>query len=232
MLIGLGDGGRGRGRGKDCGGDYCASVATREKRRAKALRQLEAAHAAGALGGLGELGDVASDTWPSTGAVNTETASLATSVAQLGRDIFDAFARDSYPVDDPAVGALQNAWNAFLADFNQWQAAGWFWNPSRRDELIVYRARFNALLAQWRAVPSVVTVAAPVAGAEPAKGGLAEAADRVETIVKWGALLVGGVVAFKVAGDLGLFSQVGRLLKGSSAGGGGGASRRWGSARL
>ena len=230
MLIGLGDGGRARGKKgcKGCGG----AAGEREKRRATALRQLEAAHAGGALAGLGELGDVASDTWPSTGAINTETASLATSVAQLGRDIFDGFGRDSYPVDDPGVGALQNAWNAFLADFNQWQASAYFWNPSRRDELISYRARFNALLAQWRAVPSVVTVAAPVAGAEPAKGGLAEAVDHVEAIVKWGALIVGGAMALKVASDLGVFAKLGGLIKGGRSSAGGGASRRYGSARL
>ena len=208
----------------------CCHVA-RAKRRRRALAQLTRAHMAGALGGLAGLGDVASDTWPSTGAINTETASLATSVAQLGKDIFDGFGRDSYPIDDPGVHALQNAWNAFLADFNQWQASGYFWNPSRRDELVGYRARFNALLAQWRAVPSVVTVAAPVAGAEPAKGGLAEAVDHVEAIVKWGALLVGGAMALKVASDLGVFAKLGGLIKGRSSSAGG-ASRRYGSARL
>ena len=144
-----------------------------------------------------------------------------------------AFSNDfEAAIDDPGVQALQNAWNAFLADFRQWQAAGWFWNPSRRDELIGYRARFNALLAQWRSVPAVVTAAVAVAGAEPAKGGLAEAVDHVETIVKWGALIVGGAMAIKVASDLGVFSKLGGMLKGRSSSAGGGGVRRYGSARL
>jgi hypothetical protein len=129
------------------------------------------------------LGDVAEDTWPSTGAIDTETASLATSVAQLGRDIFDGFGRDAYPIDDAGVQALQNAWNAFLADFNQWKDAAWFWNPSRRDELVSYRAKFNALLAQWQSVPQVITVAKPVAGAAPAKSSLDKAADIAGSLV-------------------------------------------------
>jgi hypothetical protein len=198
------------------------------RRRARALADLGRAHRSGALAAAA-LGDVAADTWPSTGAINTETASLATSVAQLGKDIFAGFGRDSYPVDDPGVGSLQNAWNAFLADFNQWRDAGWFWNPSRRDELIGYRARFNALLAQWRVVPSVVTVAAPVAGDAPEKNPIEKAVDKAVDIAKWAALLVGAVAAWKVASDLGVVAKVGNLL-----GGGGAASepgRRYGSAK-
>jgi hypothetical protein len=131
------------------------------------------------------MGDVAADTWPSTGAIDTETASLATSIDQLGRDIFDAFGRDSYNVDDPAVGSLQNAWNAYLADFAQWQTSAYFWNPSRRDELVSYRARFNALLAQWKGLAGagVITAAAPVAGATLPKSPLDKAADLAGSLV-------------------------------------------------
>jgi len=147
------------------------------------------------------LGDVADDTWPSTGAINTETASLATSVAQLGRDIFDGFGRDDTSwVDDPAVDALRNAWNAFLADFGQWKDSAYFWNPSRRDELVSYRARFNDLLAQWRSVPAVVTAAKPVAGAAPAKSPLDKAADVAGSlvwIVSIGAALWVGTTVYK-----------------------------------
>lgn len=152
------------------------------------------------LRGQPAMGDVVDDTWPSTGAIDTETASLAVSVAQLGRDIFDGFGRDAYPVDDPGVGALQNAWNAFLADFNQWKDAAWFWNPSRRDELVTYRARFNDLLAQWRGVPTVITAAKPVAGAAPAKSPLDKAADVASSLV-WivgiGAALWVGTTVYK-----------------------------------
>lgn len=146
------------------------------------------------------LSGVEDDTWPSTGAIDTETASLATSVAQLGRDIFDGFGRDAYPIGDAGVQALQNAWNAFLADFDQWKDAAWFWNPSRRNELVSYRARFNDLLAQWRSVPEVVTAAKPVAGAAPAKSPLDKAADVAGSLV-WivgiGAALWVGTTVYK-----------------------------------
>jgi hypothetical protein len=152
------------------------------------------------LRGAPAMGNVADDSWPSTGAINTETASLATSVAQLGRDIFDGFGRDAYPIDDPAVQALQNAWNAFLADFSQWRDSAWFWNPSRRDELISYRARFNELLSQWRGVPDVITAAKPVEGAAPAKSALDKAADVAGSLV-WivgiGAALWVGTTVYK-----------------------------------
>jgi hypothetical protein len=108
------------------------------------------------------MGDVATDTWPSTGAIDTETQSLALSISQLGTDIFNSNTPDS-----DAYTTLQNAWNTFVADFTQWQNAAWFWNPSRRDELVSYRARYNALLAQWQSLPGVVTAATPVANATP-----------------------------------------------------------------
>jgi hypothetical protein len=148
------------------------------------------------------MGDVASDTWPSTGAIDTETASLATSVAELGRDIFDAFGRGSYDVEDQNVQALQNSWNAFLADFNQWQASGYFWNPSRRDELVSYRARFNRELAQWKGLGAagVTTAAAAVAGAVLPQSPLDKAADIAGSLV-WilgiGAALWVGTTVYK-----------------------------------
>ena len=142
------------------------------------------------------LGDVSTDTWPSTGAIETETASLEISVQQLGRDIFNdstvSAASDDYQ-------ALQNAWNSFVADFDQWRDAAWFWNPSRRDELIGYRARFNALLAQWRGL-GVVTAAAPVVGDKPATSPLDQVLgilDKVVLVVGIGAAVWAASTIYK-----------------------------------
>lgn len=131
------------------------------------------------LASMRGFGDVATDTWPTTGAIDTETESLGLSISQLATDIFNS---DNTP-DGDAYFTLQNAWNTFVADFTQWKNAAWFWNPSRRDELVAYRARYNALLKQWQALPGVQTAAAPVANAtlpkSPLDTGLAIAGDLV-----------------------------------------------------
>lgn len=142
--------------------------------------------------GMNGFGDVAGETWPTTGEINTETASLALSISSLGRDIFNSETPDS-----PDYFALENGWNTFVADFGQWKDAGWFWNPGRRDELVAFRARFNALLDKWKALGNgaVITVAGPVAGATAPPSTLDKAADIARSLV-WvvgigGALWVG-----------------------------------------
>ena len=109
------------------------------------------------------LGAVETALWPSTGDIDTETASLATSVQELAQDIFNA----NVPADD-TWATFQNAWNAFIADFNQWKDAGWFWNLTRRDQLLSYRTRFNTLLDKAKSM-GVGTLAAPQAdsGTDP-----------------------------------------------------------------
>lgn len=138
------------------------------------------------------FGDIAGETWPTTGEINTETASLALTVSSLGRDIFNSETPNS-----PEYYTLQNAWNTFVADFGQWKDAGWFWNPGRRDELVAYRARFNHLLDLWKGLGNgaVLTVADPVAGDTLPPSPLDKAADIARSLV-WvlgigGALWVG-----------------------------------------
>jgi hypothetical protein len=110
------------------------------------------------------LGAVESSLWPTTGDIDTETASLAASVHQLAGDIFDA-----QPLPDTAdYQVFQNAWNAFIADFTQWKDAAWFWNLTRRDQLLGYRTRFNELLDKAKAL-GTSTLASPQAdsGTDP-----------------------------------------------------------------
>lgn len=130
------------------------------------------------------LGAVENDTWPSTGALETETESLRLSVMQLARSIFDAVA---VPSDD-----WQNAWNTFVADFNQWRDSGYFWNPTRRDELLEYRKRFNALLAQFQniGIGSAVTTT----NATPTQVSPLQQASALITKVGW--VLAIGAVAY------------------------------------
>lgn len=131
------------------------------------------------------LAGVENDVWPSTGALDVETNSLDLSIQQLAHDNFDQgmLGWDS---------VLQNAWNTFIADWNQWKSAGWFWNPSRRDELLSYRKRFNDLLAQIQA-RGTSTQTQPVAavGVTPF--------DQVSSMLTKTAWIVGGVAAIWAA---------------------------------
>jgi heme oxygenase len=94
------------------------------------------------------MGAVEGSLWPTTGDINNESQSLAASIQQVGRDIFNS----SVSGDSDAYATFQNSWNTFVQDFDAWKDASWFWNPTRRDELIEYRGRYNALLSQMRAL--------------------------------------------------------------------------------
>jgi hypothetical protein len=116
----------------------------------------------GGYSGAG-MGAVENSFWPTTGDVDSETNSLEQSVAQLGRDVFTAFgASDTLSGDNPDFLAFSSAWNAFYEDFEAWRTAGWFWNPTRRDQLLEYRTRYNALLLEAKRL-GVGTLAAPLA---------------------------------------------------------------------
>jgi hypothetical protein len=104
------------------------------------------------------MGAVESALWPTTGDLDTETASLSLQIEQLGRDIFNAFGGlDTSGAD---WDQFSSGWRTFLDDFRQWRDAGWFWNPTRRDQLLGYRTTFNAMLAQAKRL-GVGTLAAP-----------------------------------------------------------------------
>ncbi len=126
-----------------------------------------------------QLNGVESSTWPTTGDIDTETNSLTLSVVALGHDP---------SVSSPLVGdAWLAAWNLFVDDFNQWKDAAWFWNPTRRDQLISYRARFNDLLSQLQNISGEASPIAPVQGSrkEP------DSIDKLVDAAKFIGVLVG-----------------------------------------
>jgi hypothetical protein len=147
---------------------------------------------------LGDLGAVESMVWPTTGDINTETASLANSVSLLGSD----YAASSLTTVDDSVALWQRSWNSFVTDFLQWQASPYFWNPSRRNQLVDYRKRFNDLLAAYHNLGGN-TLIAPLPGDALQPDSL----DKIMTAVKWGGVLLiaGGVV--KLASDAGIFKR-------------------------
>src|SRR5882672_9556011 len=101
--------------------------------------------------GFSGFSGVEDSIWPSTGSLDTETASLDATVKELGTDIFN----DTVSASNENYQTFLNAWNTFVADFNQWLKAAWFWNPTRRDELVDYRKRFNSLLTRYHAFDSL-----------------------------------------------------------------------------
>jgi hypothetical protein len=142
------------------------------------------------VSGRAGFGAVENSLWPTTGDIDTETASLATQVHQLAQDIFNA----NVPADD-TWSVFQNAWNAFIADFNQWKDAAWFWNLTRRDQLLNYRTKFNALLDKAKSM-GIGTMASPQAdtGSDP----VSKLLGTLTTVAIVVGAAVGGYYAFQI----------------------------------
>lgn len=112
------------------------------------------------------LGAIENSLWPSTGDIDTETKGLDSQITELGRDVFNWF--PNADTSTPQVDQFSSGWNAFLDDWRNWRDAAWFWNLTRRDQLLGYRSRFNQLLAAAKSL-SVGTLATPQAdtGTDP-----------------------------------------------------------------
>lgn len=156
------------------------------------------------IGGLDEGDDglqgVEASIWPTTGNIDDETNSLAITISTLGHD----YAASSLSTSNPTVDTWQRGWNGFVTDFLAWKSSSYFWNPTRRDELVGYRARFNALLAAYQGLGGP-TFQAAVEGAAAAPDSL----DKIMTAAKWGVLALGIGLAYKVTADLGLLKRIG-----------------------
>ncbi len=137
------------------------------------------------------MGAVEGALWPTTGDIDVETDSLATAIAQLGHDI-----GNSQTPNSDAYFVFQNAWNSFVADFGNWKDAAWFWNPTRRDQLLDYRSRFNQLLEQARTLN--VATAAAMQKAQPEPDTLDKLLAAVNKIVIVGALVGTGFIVWKI----------------------------------
>jgi hypothetical protein len=132
-----------------------------------------------------------------------------------------------------SVGQQVDEWIGRWRTFHSsWYLVG----RSRVASILAFEAEWNRLkdqVAGYGASSAVqsatVTVDGRTVRADEIPPG-SSTLERIESLAKWGALLVGGVVAYKVASDLGVVAKIGGLLKGPSSSRG--ASRRWGSAKL
>lgn len=143
------------------------------------------------FGTTAAMGAVEGALWPSTGDIDRETESLAIAIRQLGHDIGNSVTPNS-----DAYFAFERGWNAFVADFGQWKDGGWYWNPTRRDQLLEYRQRFNALLEQARTFQ--VASVAVAQKAQPEPDGVDKLLAAVNKVVIVGAAVGVGFVLWKV----------------------------------
>lgn len=146
------------------------------------------------------LGAVESSVWPTTGDIDAETQSLATTIATLGHDIAGS------GVDPSTIEyqSFERAWNGFVTDFLAWQDAPWFWNPTRRDQLVSYRQRYNQLLASYKTLPASYTAQEPVSGDHPEPDSL----DNVMRAVKWGGIALGVYLGVRLLYDTGVLRKL------------------------
>ncbi len=152
---------------------------------------------------LGGLGALEADVWPPTHGLDSETNSLAQTISTFGHD----YAFSILTTADPAVEAFQRAWNDFVTDFLSWKSTPYFWNPTRRDQLVEYRAKFNRLLQIYKTLgPAATTTVAPVVGDQVQPDSL----DKVMVAVKWGGVLLAGGLVYKVLSDTGLLRNLRR----------------------
>jgi hypothetical protein len=227
MIVGLGDDSAPPALGPD---ESCCSP---EKRKQKALKHLGRAHRKGALAAvaagdvqLGDLGEVeAGDLWPNPTEVDAEEAAFD------GR--LNAWQVDYQAAYAALPKALTQQIDSFLA---RWQSRPTFWvfSATHLKLIIDAEAEFNRYRDQVAAMghPSSVQAATvSVDGTQVRADQIppgSSTLDRIETIVKWGGIIVGGVALYKIASTLGLVGQLSRLVGG---GGSGGGVRRYGSAR-
>jgi hypothetical protein len=139
---------------------------------------------------------VEASVWPTTGDIDNETNSLAQTISTFGHDV----AWSNTTVTDDVFQTFLRAWDGFVTDFLTWKEGAWFWNPTRRDQLIDYKARFNQLLQRFQALGiGASTDVTPVVGDRPAPDSL----DKVMTAVKWGGIALIVVGGLKLASDSG-----------------------------
>jgi hypothetical protein len=89
-------------------------------------------------------------------------ADIDAGIADLGGKI-KAFATETFDQlpDVPQAQAYLVAWNAFIVDFERWRDAFWFDRWGRRNEVIAYRKRFNALQEWWAGLSGTLVTTTP-----------------------------------------------------------------------
>ncbi len=177
------------------------------------FRGLARAHRSGALAALadgGGLGGLEPGAWfPSRADTDAETEAFD---ARLNAWLLDyASAANRLPT------ALVQQVDSFVVRWRDLRATYYFLPKIRADEVLDAEAEWNRLRDQVTSygatsaiTPATVTVDGREVRADQIPAG-SSTIDKVERIAKWGAIIVGGAAAIKVASDLGVFSKVRKL---------------------
>lgn len=182
-------------------------------RRQRALRQLARAQLSGALASVaaGGLGALEAGAWfPSRSEIDAETESFD---ARLNAWMLD------YQSEIGGVPkALIQQVDAFILRWRELKNSMYFIAKTRADAILAAQAEWNRLRdqvahygAESSIAPSMVTVAGREVRADQIPPGVSTF-DRIESLAKWGAIIVAGGAAIKVATDLGAFKKIGGLI--------------------
>jgi len=187
----------------------------RAQRQRVALAQLARAHASGALagvaGGGGGLGSLEPGSWSyEPSALDAEAESFD---ARL-----NAWMNDYARAANRLPAALVQQVDAFIERWRDLKNSSYFFTGARGKAILTAEAEWNRLRDQVASygvtssiAPSTVTVGGEEVRADqvpPEKSTF----DRIENLAKWGAIIVGGAAAVKVAHDLGAFRKLGGLV--------------------
>jgi hypothetical protein len=188
-----------------------------DPRRRRVLRQLARAQASGALAGVagGGLGALEAGAWfPTPAEIDAETEAFD---GRLNAWLFDY---------QTQIGRLPKALVQQVDNFvERWRdLRASFYLPflgftkTRGDAILGMQAEWNRLRdqvagygAESAIAPSMVTVDGREVRADQIPPGQSTF-DRIESLAKWGAVIVGGAAAFKIASDLGAFKKIGGLI--------------------
>lgn len=184
-----------------------------DPRRLRVLRQLARAQRSGALASVagGGLGALEAGAWfPSRDEIDAETESFD---GRLNAWMFD------YQSEIGGVPkALIQQVDAFIVRWRDFKNSMYFIAKTRADSLLAFQAEWNRLrdqVAGYGATSSIAPSMVMADGREVRADQVPPSAstfDRIESLAKWGAVIVGGAAALKVASDLGAFKRIGGLI--------------------
>ncbi len=182
-------------------------------RRRQALAALARAHRSGALAGVasGGLGSLEPGAWfPSRDEIDAETESFD---GRLNAWLFD-YQRQVGRLPAAIIQQVDN----FVERWRDLKNSMYFVGKVRADAVLSMEAEWNRLRDQVAGygatsaiAPSMVTVNGKEVRADQIPGGQSTF-DRIENLAKWGAIIVAGGAAIKIATDLGAFKKLGGLV--------------------
>jgi hypothetical protein len=178
------------------------------------FRGLARAHRSGALAALaggGGLGSLEPGSW------SYEPASLdAEAEAFDGR--LNAWMNDYAAVANRLPAALVQQIDDYIQRWRKLKDSSYFFTGARGAAILQLEAEWNRFRDQVASytgsssaiTPATVTVDGQEVRADQVPAG-SSTIDKVERIAKWGAIIIGGAAAIKVASDLGVFAKARKL---------------------